>query len=280
MSDLRAAELDALVAAIRGSKKYAHIGEDTLRNVGRIELGKRRNLKEAIQETRNKLHQIGGAYQEPMRYAAWLEDLRAAPDAASQQASLRRIMQHHASTRERLPILAEFYRTLFQTIGEVHSVLDIACGLNPLAIPWMPLSAPIEYHALDIYEDMMAFIGQCLPLLGVAGTAQTCDVVASASNEASPLRRPVDVALVLKTLPVLEQVDKRIGPALLDILHAKHLVVSFPIQSLGGKRKGMSQNYAAHFADLMAGRSWPVQRLEFENELVFVVRKMEGVISR
>ena len=279
-------DLDELVAAIRASKKYAHIGEATLRHLGQIELGKRRNLKDAIKETRNKLHQIGGAYQDSMHYVAWLSELAAAvPAAAAEPAARReilapilsRIMQHHASTRERLPILNPFYTTIFQALGEVHSILDVACGLNPLAIPWMPLRPDTAYHALDIYADMTEFIGQCLALLHVNGSAETCDVVAAlaepTSAAAQVLRRPIDVAFVLKTIPCLEQVDKRIGSSLLDILGAKQLVVSFPIQSLGGKRKGMLQHYSAHFAELMANRPWPVQRLEFESELVFIVSK-------
>lgn len=279
------ADLDELVAAIRASKKYAHIGEATLRHLGQIELGKRRNLKDAIKETRNKLHQIGGAYQDSMHYAAWLSELEAAEPTVRREI-LSRIMQHHASTRERRPILNPFYTTIFaalrEKLGEVHSILDVACGLNPLAIPWMPLPPDTAYHALDIYADMTEFIGQCLSLMNVKGTAETCDVVAAlAAALADPtcaaaqvLRRPVDVAFVLKTIPCLEQVDKRIGSSLLDILGAKQLVVSFPIQSLGGKRKGMLQHYSAHFAELMAGRSWPVQKLEFESELVFIVQKM------
>ena len=273
-------ELDEIVASIRASKKYAHIGETTLRHIGQIELRKRRNLKDAIKETRNKLHQIGGAYQDGMHYAAWLSELEATEPAArpeSLQPILARIMPHHVSTRERLPILDPFYTSIFQALGEVHSILDVACGLNPLAIPWMPLLPDVTYHALDIYADMTEFIGQCLALFHVQGSADTCDVVAAladvSNDTAVLLRRPVDVAFVLKTIPCLEQVDKRMGSSLLDILHAKQIVVSFPIQSLGGKRKGMLQNYAAHFAELMAGRSWPVQTLEFESELVFIVTK-------
>ena len=67
--------------------------------------------------------------------------------------------------------------------------------------------------------------------------------------------------------------DKAIGPKLLDILNARHIVVSFPIQSLGGKRKGMLENYAAHFADLVSGKPWEIKRLEFESELVFIIKK-------
>ena len=118
---------------------------------------------------------------------------------------------------------------------------------------------------------------QGLALGGTQGSATVRVNALHVHEVQSVVRRPVDVAFVLKTIPCLEQVDKRIGSSLLDILGAKQLVVSFPIQSLGGKRKGMLQHYSAHFAELMAGRPWPVQRLEFESELVFIVKKMADV---
>ena len=266
--------LDVLLAAIRASSKYAQVSEDVIRRIGTSELSKRRNLKEAIKETKNKLHQVGGAYQEAMHYERWLEQIKQSPAPREVlREIMRRIMRHHASTRERLPILDSFYPAIFAELGEVHSVLDIACGLNPLAIPWMPLPQHATYHALDIYADMMHFIGEYMRLTNIHGTATPCDVLKALSTQHSALSTPVDVAFVLKTIPCLEQVDKAIGPKLLDILNARHLVVSFPIQSLGGKRKGMLENYANHFADLVSGKPWKIKRLEFESELVFVIKK-------
>ena len=51
-------------------------------------------------------------------------------------------------------------------------MLDVACGLNPLAIPWMNLAPNATYHAIDIYEDMMRFLGKAVNLLGVQGNAE------------------------------------------------------------------------------------------------------------
>ena len=269
-------DLDVLLTAIRASSKYAQVSDDVILRIGANELGKRRNLKEAIKETKNKLHQVGGAYHETMHYATWLDQLSLVSQtsqASETREVLRNVMRYHASTRERLPILDSFYTTIFAELGEMHSVLDIACGLNPLAIPWMPLPRDATYYALDIYADMMQFVDTYMKQLGISGTASTCDVITSLSTQHSALSIQTDVAFVLKTIPCLEQVDKTIGAKLLDILNARHIVVSFPIQSLGGKRKGMLTYYADHFADLVAGKPWNIKRLEFESELVFVIKK-------
>lgn len=267
--------LPEVLAALRASTKYAHVSEDIVRRVATEELAKRRNTKEAIKAAKNKLHQIGGAYQGDMRYAKWLSTLTADPSLFPSHLTL--MLAQHASTRERLPLLDTFYRRIFDSIDtSITSVLDVACGLNPLTLPWMPLPKGVQYLACDIYGDMMEFLNECFAQLGyVNAHAQVCDVVSEVSLQPSTLGVPVDVAFVLKTIPCLEQVDKTIGSLLLDALNAKHIVVSFPAQSLGGRNKNMAAHYAAHFDDLMANCSWAhrVQRLDFATELVFVVTR-------
>jgi len=41
---------------------------------------------------------------------------------------------------------------------------------------------------------------------------------------------------------------------------------------LGGRSKGMVQNYEAQFEGWIEGRDWAVERFEFENELAFLVK--------
>ncbi len=263
--------LQQLLEAVQASAKYRHIDAEFIRSLGAGELEKRRSLKEAIKATKNKLHQVGAAYQDNTpRYARWLEALQSASqagDPAHLQATCREIMSHHASTRERLPFLPCFYSAILADIAPVHSVLDIACGLNPLAIPWMPLAPGARYYACDIYQDMIDFLNASFPLLHVDGEAMVCDVI-----QQCPAHK-VDVAFVLKTIPVLEQVDKNAGRRLLQSIQADHLVVSFPGASLGGKGKNMDANYGSHFNELIAGQPWSIQRFSYATELVFVIHR-------
>lgn len=261
-------ELDELVTAVLAAGKYEHISPELVRRVGAAELGKRPRLKEAVKATKNKLHQIGGAYfTAAVDYGAALARLEEGQrhGAEVQKEALADVMRLHASTRERLDILAEFYTTTLAGLPPIHSVLDVACGLNPLARPWMPLAAGAVYRAYDVYTDMMAFLGAYFALAGIPGRAEVRDVAA-----APPTER-VDLALVLKTLPVLAQLDKTAVPRLLDSLQARYLLISFPVQSLGGRQKGMAVNYEAQFAAWAAGRGWDVEKFEFENELAFLV---------
>jgi 16S rRNA (guanine(1405)-N(7))-methyltransferase len=260
-------QVEELVRAVQSSAKYRFVNPALIARIGAAELAKGRKFKEAVKAAKNKLHQVGGAYlSNPPHYREWLERLaEVQDDPRALKNACREMMALHASTRERLSILDEFYETLFDELAPVGSVLDAACGLNPLAIPWMGLGPGARYYACDIYSDLVDFVGAFMGLLPVEGQASLCDVAGEAPD------REVDLALVLKTIPCLEQIDKQAGERLLDGLRAKYLLVSFPARSLGGRSKGMVENYEDRFKQLADGRGWHIRRFEFETELVFLV---------
>lgn len=262
------AALDALVAAVQSSAKYATIAQDFVRKIGGEELRKYPRLKEAVKATKNRLHQVAGAYlASPPNYAVWLERLAAAPTLDERRDVCRTLMQTHASTRERLPILDEFYRVALADIAPVRSVIDLACGLNPLAIPFMPLAEGATYYACDIYTDLADFLNNAFPLVGVSGSAWAADVTQTIPDQHA------DLAIIVKAIPCLQQLDKGVGARLLDGINADHILVSYPAQSLGGNSKGMRATYEAQFAELVAGKGWVVRRYDFASELAFLVTK-------
>lgn len=258
-------ELDALVETVLRSAKYREVAPALIRTIGAQELRKRRNQKEAVKATKNKLHQTVGAYwQGEQSYDDWLALLTAAAaDPAQVRTACQTILRHHASTRERLSLLPTFYTTIFADLPPIHTVLDLACGLNPLTFPWMPVADDVIYHACDIAHDQAAFLQCALPLLGVEGSATVCNLL-----ETIPTTK-ADVVLLLKTLPCLEQVDPTIGARLLTTIDTPVLIVSFPGQSLGGRHKGMTTTYPAHLQALLEDTAWQVTSFPFATELVF-----------
>ncbi|MBW8012754.1 MAG: 16S rRNA methyltransferase [Chloroflexi bacterium] len=271
MPERNQAQLSQLVEIILASQKYRHISADLVKRIGAAELEKGRKPKEAVKAAKKKLHQIAGAYlaEKPV-YPAWLQTLKASIQSENPQDlknACREILQQHASTRERLPILHDFYTNILDEVGPIHSVLDIACGFNPLTIPWMPLQNEFTYYACDIYDDLAGFLNSFIKLYQAKGEAWVCDVIYQAPKQ------EVDLALLLKAIPCLEQIDKSVGERLLDSVNARRLIVSFPIHSLGGKQKGMPKNYEARFYSLVEGKSWQIKRFEFDTELAFLITK-------
>ncbi len=260
-------DFDALVSAVCRHPKYAAIDRGLVRRLAEKELTKGRGHKAALKAVRNKLHQIGGAYQEnPIDYAHWASRLERLPRDLSHPLARQfcsEMMAQHASTRERLPVVERFYATTISDLPPVRSLIDLACGLNPLSLPWLPLAEGAQITACDIYADMSAFLQQFFDHFGLNARAETCDLIHAVPPQ------PVQLALLLKTIPCLEQVDKGIGRRLLEQIQAEVMLISFPIHSLGGRSKGMLQFYEAHFRQLTDGLPWRVTRFEFPSELVF-----------
>lgn len=269
--DLQLAEL---VAAVRASARYRTIDPQVIERVGRTALQRYSSLKAAIKATKTELHQMIGAYadQAPL-YDQWLAELRQAMDGTARKAVCRRLMAAHASTRERLPALEQLYPACFGD-QPPQRILDLGCGLNPLAIPWMDLPANAYYAAYDIDTDLCSFLQAALPLLGVQGEAGICDLALGAPPVAA------DVAFVLKTIPLLEQQQRGAGVELLRAIQAPRLVVSFPTRSLGGRNVGMATTYRNYMAAVAASEGWSPRVIELPNELVFVIERHTPSRSR
>lgn len=271
MTAVNDAVLEELVQQVRANDKYAAIDIDLICAIGRTELNKRASLKEAVKTTRNKLHQVGSAYQEvPIPYARWKDLLRELPTDLAQptvQEFLASNRRMHASTQERESIAGSFFKETLAALGPIESVLDLASGLNPLNIGSMPLASDCTYLAVDIYADMVDYLNEFFAHFGIKGNASLCNLTHQIPEQ------QVQVAFLLKTIPCLEQIDKNAGQRILEGIRAENILVSFPSRSLGGRSKGMVQNYEAHFNQLIAGKDWHVSRFEFPGELAFLVRK-------
>lgn len=265
--------VDQVLTALRNSRRYGTLHEPLLRRLAiealEIERG---NVRHAVKRTKRRLHQIFGAYlpQRP-RYGRLLEEIEAALATGNPETTkdaLRHAMGEHASTRERLAILEVFYREVFARLGQVSSLLDVACGLNPLAVPWMDLAAGSRYVAIDIDTELVAFVGSCLGLLGVEHDVRVADLL----TEEVELE-PADVALLLKSVPCLDQQERNGGKRVIDQLPARRVVVSFPTRSIGGRAKGMRDTYAASFEATAHAEGWELDRLELPGELVYLVSR-------
>jgi 16S rRNA (guanine(1405)-N(7))-methyltransferase len=265
--------VDRLLYEVFRSPRYRNVCAAVILNIGRAELGKRANFRAAVKATKDKLHQIGGAYFRGVpKYTVWLDKLRTAKEVGDDQEFRHlcsQFMAFHSSTLERLEILDRFYDSLFARLPRIHSIIDVGCGLNPLSIPWIPIVSSADYYAYDIYRDLVQFVGHFLELAGARAHAEAADVLHS------PPTVRADLAFVFKNVPCFDQIDKTATGQLIDRLNARFVVISFPRRSLGGSDQFLTKQYAARFAQLVEGRSWTVSRMEYKTELVFLIDKTE-----
>jgi 16S rRNA (guanine(1405)-N(7))-methyltransferase len=262
-------KLHLLVAAVVKKSKYRSICVDFIRRIGEQEIAKRISLKEAIKNTCSKLHQVGGAFFENHPdYSKWLIQLESCPQdiySLGIKQYCREKMLAHASTKERLSIIDEFFQRCLRSLAPIHSLLDLGCGLNPLALPWMPLAKDPMYQGIDIFADMTGYDQQFLQHIRLRGKVSCADFM-----DDLPKQR-FQVALALKIIPLIDQIEKEHTRHWLENIPADHVLVSFPISSLSGKGKGMIENYTIRFTQMIEGGNWKMERFDFSTELAFLL---------
>lgn len=265
--------VDAVVDAVKQSRKYRDTSEETIRQLAVEAVVEHKKPKPAEKAVRRRLHSIMAPYLGDPDYTAARQLLTEAFVGGNEdaiRAACRDLMYTHLSTRERLPILDTFYRDIFAVTGPPRRLLDIACGLNPLAFPWMGLpAAGTDFVAYDIHEPRVDFLNHYFILQGLPPLAYVKDVAVGALTESG------DVALFLKEMPRFERNYSGHGRALLDAIDARWLVVSFPTISTHGGRN-LTNRYRDFFYQIIDGSGWPVTELLFDTELVFCAQKVSG----
>ena len=269
-----AIDLDELVDDLRRSAKYRWLCEPTLRRIADWSARRSVSPKDAGKRAKRKLHQVYAAYLDAWDADAAINQLEALPDRSTPEqikSAFRSIMAGHASCRERLGQLDSMYEPIFAVTGLPASVIDLGCGLHPLCLPWMKLPASTVYHAWDIDLRMIELVNRALALLDRPASAEARDVLVELPEQ------HYDVALLLKTIPCLQQQDRLAPVRLVRRIAARFIVVSFPVRSIGGHDKGMTRQYAQMMQALLDECGHRAHRIETPCELIYVVDKSTAI---
>ena len=240
------------------SKKYRDICPDTVKRVFEAERAKYKSEKDADKAAKAHLHQITGAFMtaEEMKQADKL--LKAFKDG--DEDAFERTLRLHSSTRERLEGAQTLYARILNAAGQPKSVLDLACGMNPLILGDMGLTV----RGLDIS-------GGCVRLVNEWARIRQWDVhVECADLLCSPAMEDADMALMMKLLPVLEQQKKGSAMALVSSVPAEKICVTFPLRTLGGRKVGMEQHYSQWFEGNLPDGMEIIERFIEADELCYV----------
>ncbi len=258
---------ETVLAGLTTSSKYRHLAPAALERTTDWALARHRKPGDALKAAKRKLHQGFGAYLDPGALEAVHRLLDTADDTSNLGDLAARILALHRSSAERMPLMDALYTALWAEIGAPERLLDVAAGLNPFALHAMHLPPGCTYTALEIDSRLVEAANRFLVLANQPGKAIWTDVISDPGNH------DADVALVLKTLPCLEQEQ---SGAALDLLKAlsdvPNIVVSYPVRSLGGREKGMRETYLDQITTLSAQISRTLTVLPVEGELVTVLR--------
>ena len=243
------------------SKKYRDICPDTVRRVTETERAKYKSEKEADKAVKAHLHQITGAFMTPEEMKTADKYLRAYREGDTE--AFEKTLRLHSSTRERLAGAETLYRRILEAAGQPKSVLDLACGMNPLILGSMGLAV----RGMDISGGCVRLVNEWARVCGWDVSAVCADLLCD------PPMEQADMALMMKLLPVLEQQRKGSAMALVAAVPTKTICVTFPMRTLGGRKVGMEQHYSEWFEGNLPENTEIIERFIEADELCYVARR-------
>ena len=180
-----------------------------------------------------------------------------------------KMLKLHKSTKERLPYYEEIYKKIFDITGKPKSILDLACGLNPLAYNY--LNYKPKYIATELAGDDCLFLEEYFKRLKIDGMSFSFDLLGK--NAVSMLKKlKADVCFMFKTLDSLETIERNISEKLIKAVNCKWLIISFPTVSIGGK-KSIKQERRGWLEKMLERLKLKYEKFSAPNEVFYVVRK-------
>jgi 16S rRNA (guanine(1405)-N(7))-methyltransferase len=161
--------------------------------------------------------------------------------------------------------MAEFYQQLFQSTGIPNTLLDLACGLHPLALPWMNLPVSTQFHAYDILQPRIDLINQFFQKLGMPVLAENRDILVE------PPSLQANLGLFFKEAYRFDKRQPGCNQAFWAQLKVDILAVSLPAQNLSGTHSLLDQHRRLVLENLPAHKR--VSELIIENEIIFLIEK-------
>lgn len=173
------------------------------------------------------------------------------------------LLATHASSAERLP----HYHVLKEKIATLHpsSILDLGCGLNPLALA----QKEIPYHAADIREDELALIKTYFKKNSIRGTVFMYDF-ASPDAKTLPI---VDICLLLKVLDTLDTRGHKRAEKLIRAISASRFLISFSTKTLSGKP--MNHPQRGWIEQLLHRLGFSFTTFSIPNEIFYLAEKKQ-----
>lgn len=212
--------MEDLIAKIKQKKELrgladSFVSEELAKVLRRNKISKPRNVRDEsiiIKEVRAVLRKHTGRFNQGKEQEGLLSEKRYSD-----------LLNTHQSTKERLPDYPEFTKRILAY--NPKSILDIGCGLNPLA-----LARPkITYFASDINESDLKIVKSFFAQEHISGEVFVADAKKTRTYPKA------DIALLLKLVDLLDEKGHKKTEELILSLSSPVLVISFSTKTLSGK---------------------------------------------
>lgn len=231
-----------------------------------------KEYKLLISETRKQLRTIYGVFvQEPLVNHIKQNNESLDPESAFVQT----LLSQHQSTKERANFYKTFYKTIYEELEkkglpEKYVLADFACGYNPLAYHFIS-HKPQHYDAIDLSPKDMEGLNIFFKENKIDGTAHAFDLLSEEFKKWA-YKKTWDVVFLFKALDSLETIERHSSKKLIANIKAKYFVVTFPEQSIGGRKK-INSSKRTWFETFCTKNNWDWTRTQLTNETIYIVIK-------
>ncbi|MCA9485894.1 MAG: hypothetical protein KC506_03560 [Nanoarchaeota archaeon] len=205
-------------------------------------------IKIMIKEIRADLRKLTGRFQKNIKKRKNLQE------------NFNEVLKTHTSTHERL----SFYPGLKAIISKEKpkSILDLGCGLNPLALA----SKGTKYYASDIKEDELEIVDAFFKKNKIPGKTFIYDL----RNPEEELPQ-ADICLIFKVLDILDKKNHSLTRRILEKVNCKKFIISFSTKKLSGRP--MNKPQRIWFEKTLKNLKFPFEKLNTSNEIFYLIDK-------
>ena len=259
--------LQYIIEKVKSDRKYSAIGlpDATIEDIAQQELTRHPKVEVALNNTKAILHNVVAPYLDDVDYPQAKKQVEEAfalgNEEAIRQTALK-ILEQHESTRERLPYLEQFYEVIRTVCRPLSIIIDLACGLNPLALPFMGMTELVRYYAYDIHQPRVELINQFFKGWGLEPLAEVRDVLVH------PPQIQADAAFLFKEAHRMEKRRKGSSRDLIKVISARVVFISLPTRSLD-RRRNLSSRMERLVKEIFANLEGDTGREDFAEETLY-----------
>ncbi|MEM4271543.1 MAG: hypothetical protein QXD13_00390 [Candidatus Pacearchaeota archaeon] len=257
-------EINELIAKIRQKKELSSIPSQIVQELLEEYLKKNniflKNLKKSeikslIKSIRARLRESIGGFQRKWKNRFELLEKN----------DIKSLLETHSSTKERIG----FYPGLKKLIYDLNitSILDIGCGLNPIALA----SPKIKYYASDIDLEELLLIKSFFEKNKIDGKTFFCDLK---KIELCNLPK-ADICLILKVFDAIEKKGHKLAEKIIKFISAKYFLISFSTKTLSGKP--MAHPQRGWIERLLNRLGFTFKIIKSKNEIYYLASKSEQI---
>ena len=259
--------LQYIIEKVKSDRKYSAIGlpDATIEDIAQQELTRHPKVEVALNNTKAILHNVVAPYLDDVDYPQAKKQVEEAfalgNEEAIRQTALK-ILEQHESTRERLPYLEQFYEVIRTVCRPLSIIIDLACGLNPLALPFMGMTELVRYYAYDIHQPRVELINQFFKGWGLEPLAEVRDVLVH------PPQIQADAAFLFKEAHRMEKRRKGSSRDLIKVISARVVFISLPNRSLD-RRRNLSARMERLVKEIFANLEGDTGMEDFAEETLY-----------